>query len=309
MIRQPITQETRILLGVISVVLMVLSYTLLAHFRQTTAGREQQKIAVQKVEELSTLDDPTPAEIEDLQKWTRLAEQPDAIDRTIPTWSMLWKDGLVRACSVQGSFKKKEIWIIKDFTATAKRLLTGLILGAILSVVLGVLMGCFDPAEAFFMPPFALMAKVPATAVLPVFFVLVQINFKMYITVIIFGMVPTLAQAISASVRKDVPEELIYKAYTLGASQFELIYEVIFKQVLPRLMDAVRLQIGPALVLLVAAEWMVSGEGVGYRLRLFYQRTDMSVILVYVFILSIIGLIVDYGLIWLRRKVCPWFGQ
>jgi len=308
-IRQPITQKSRIGLGVASVLLMIMGYTSLAHFRQTKTRREQQEIAVQKVEELSALNDPSTAETEDLQKWTRLAEQPDAVDRTIPTWSMLWKDGLVRACSVQGSFKKKEIWIIEDFTATGKRLLTGLILGAILSVVLGVLMGCLDPVEAFFMPPFALMAKVPATAVLPVFFVLVQINFKMYITVIIFGMVPTLAQTISASVRKDVPEELIYKAYTLGASQLELIYEVIYKQILPRLMDALRLQIGPALVLLVAAEWMVSGEGVGYRLRLFYQRTDMSVILVYVFILSIIGLIADYGLIWLRRRVCPWFGE
>ncbi|MEM8736815.1 MAG: ABC transporter permease subunit, partial [Planctomycetota bacterium] len=170
-------------------------------------------------------------------------------------------------------------------------------------------MGCFDPVEAFLMPPFTFFSKVPATAVLPIFFVIVQINFSMYLAIIVFGMLPSLAQAISASVRKDVPDELIYKAYTLGASQFELIWNVIFKQVLPRILDAARLQIGPALVLLVAAEWMVAGEGIGYRLRLFYQRTDMTVVFVYVFILGLIGLATDYLLIWLRRRLCPWFGD
>ena len=131
----------------------------------------------------------------------------------------------------------------------------------------------------------------------------------MYVAIIVFGRLPSLAQSISASVRKDVPEELIFKAYTLGASSMELIWNVIFKQVLPRILDAIRLQIGPAVVLLVAAEWMVAGEGVGYRLRLFYQRTDMTIVFVYVFLLGILGLIADYGLIWLRRKLCPWFGD
>ena len=49
--------------------------------------------------------------------------------------------------------------------------------------------------------------------------------------------------------------------------------------------------------------------GVGYRLRLFYQRTDMTVVFVYVLLLGLIGLIADYALIWLRRKLCPWFGD
>ena len=309
MIRQPITRKTRIGLGIASVLTMLLGYTILAQLHQSKARREQQEIAIQKVEELASIEDPSPDQSKDLEKWSRLAEQPDAIDRTIPTWSMLYEDGLVRASTEQGNFKKKEIWILTDFAATAKRLIVGLVLGVLFSVVLGILMGCFDPVDAFFLPPLALLAKVPTTAVLPIFFALSHINFKMYIIMIIFAMAPTLAQAISATVRKDVPEELIFKAYTLGASQFELIYEVIFRQVLPRLLDAARLQIGPALVLLIAAEWMVAGEGIGYRLRMGYQRTDMTFVFVYVSILSITGLLVDYGLIWLRRKICPWFGE
>ena len=235
--------------------------------------------------------------------------QPDAIDLTVPTFPTLWEMGLKRASTPQGSFQRKEIWIVNDFKATATRLLVSLLIGVACSVALGILMGCADPVEAFFLPPFAFFSKIPATAVLPVFFVLVQIGFKMYVAIIAFGMLPTLAQSISQSVRKDVPVELIFKGLTLGASQFELIWDVIYKQVLPRILDAVRLQIGPALVLLVAAEWMVAGEGIGYRLRLFYIRTDMTVVFVYVILLGLLGLAADYSLIWLRRRLCPWFGD
>lgn len=332
MIRKPISFAWRLGLGIASVLVVLLAYTVLSSSRQSAARQEQRDVAQQRLDELQEERDQIESRLRAAEEAgdetviTRLQteltdndveadeeaetrDNPDKQDKTVPSWSMLIKDGLIRACTPQGSFKRKEVWITTDFSATGARLGTALLAGVLASVIVGLAMGCFDPAEAFFLPPFAFFSKVPATAVLPIFFVIIQINFSMYVAIIVFGMLPSLAQAISASVRKDVPEELIFKAYTLGASQFELIWNVIFKQVLPRILDAVRLQIGPALVLLVAAEWMVAGEGIGYRLRLFYQRTDMTVVFVYVFILGLIGLAADYGLIWLRRKLCPWFGD
>ena len=336
MIRQPIPRSWRIGLGIASAWLLILGYMALSQSRQQAARRHQQQVAEEKLADLETqrarlatrraeadksLDAPQREQAlarleseklaldKQLAQWSELRDHPDAIDLTIPTWSVLWRQGLVRASTPQGSFKRKETWLLVDFKATALRLVTALLVGVLASVTLGMLMGCYEPIESLCLPPLALFSKVPTTAVLPIFFVLVQINFKMYLALIAFGMLPTLAQSISASVRKDVPEELIFKAYTLGASQFELIWEVILRQIMPRILDAARLQIGPSLVLLVAAEWMVAGEGIGYRLRLFYQRTDMTVVFVYVLILGVVGMAVEYGLIWLRRKLCPWFGE
>jgi ABC-type nitrate/sulfonate/bicarbonate transport system permease component len=336
MIRQPIPRSWRIGLGIASIVLPILLYTLLSASRQAAKRREQQQRATRRLEEirqeLQGLERSREAalriedggerqqELDRLEanrqhleqqnaEQTRLSRRPDATDLTVPSWGLLYKDGLIRVCTARGPYVRKEIMLVSDFKVTAARLVTALLVGVAASVLLGLLMGCWDPVEAFFMPPFTFLSKVPATAVLPVFFVLVQINFRMYIAIIVFGMLPTLAQSISQSVRKDVPNELIFKAFTLGASQLELIWEVIYKQVLPRILDAARLQIGPALVLLVAAEWMVAGEGIGYQLRIFYQRTDMTVVFVYVLILGALGLAADYTLIWSRRKLCPWFGE
>ncbi len=311
MIRSPISRRSRLLLGIAGCVTLLAAYTALAEWRQATRRSEQRAVAVTEIASLAAIDDRSAKQQADLEKWQRIAEQPDAVDRSIPTWGVLYREGWVRATSEQGSFVRKEIWLLRDFFVSGRRLFVGLLLGIICSVVIGILMGCFDRIEAYLLPPFALLAKVPMTGAIPVFLILAGTGFEMYIAMILAGMVPTLAQGISANVRKDVPEELIYKAYTLGASRFELIYEVIYKQVLPRMIDAIRLQIGPAIVFLIAAEWMAGtgGEGIGYRLRIFYQRADMTVAYVYLFLLSLFGLFADYGLIWLRRKLCPWFGE
>ena len=66
---------------------------------------------------------------------------------------------------------------------------------------------------------------------------------------------------------QNYPNELRYKAYTLGASHAEVITTAIVPGVLPKVFDLAILMIGPALVYLIAAEQIVAGEGFGYRIR------------------------------------------
>ncbi len=326
-IRQPLARSWRIGLGVVSIVSLILAYGALAHFRQEQK-RELSREQLRRVQsqladvEKRLAEEPrSPSAATDAQQrlhgeQTRLqmlsarleADSKTAEDRTVPTWRSLYEDGLLRVLRPEG-LKVKKYWLWEDAVASFQRLALGMVLGVLISIAVGLAMGCYAPIEAILLPPLAFIAKIPPTAMLAVFFVLVGTGLEMYISMIAFGTLPTLAQTIYQSARADVPDELIYKADTLGASQFELMWCVIFRQILPRLLDAVRLQVGPAMVLLVAAEWMVAGEGFGYRLRLFFQRTDMTVVYVYLIVLGAAGLIIDQGLIALRRWLCPWFGD
>ena len=60
---------------------------------------------------------------------------------------------------------------------------------------------------------------------------------------------------------------------------------------------------------LLAAEWMVADAGFGYHLRIYYQRTDMTVVYVYLILLGLAGFLMDVSLTWARRKLCPWYGH
>lgn len=227
-------------------------------------------------------------------------------DTTIPTFSQL-KKGIIKI--VEPSRRSGEVWLLEDAKATFGRLFLGLLVGALAAVILGLLMGCFTPVESFFIPPLSTLAKLPATAMLTVFFVMVGTDTKMYIAMIAFGVLPTLAQTIYLSAKDDVPNELIYKSYTLGASHFDVVWNVIYKHIMPKMIDSIRLQIGPAMVFLIAAEMVMGNVGFGYRIRLQSRLLNMNVVYPYLAILAIFGYIMDYGLRFLLKKLCPWYAE
>jgi len=231
--------------------------------------------------------------------------QKNPNDKTIPNWTQL-KEGIGKATEVNR--RADERWVVVDAIATAKRLFLGLLFGVVGALVLGMLMGCFAVFEAFLYPPLALLAKIPPTAMLAVFFVVAGTDTEMYIAMIAFGVLPTLAQTVYLAV-KDVPDELQFKAYTLGASHAEVIWNVIFRQVLPKLLDSIRLQVGPAMVFLIAAEMVVGDVGFGYRIRIEFKKLNMNVVYPYLALLAAFGFGMDFGLNRLQRWLCPWYAK
>ncbi len=226
-------------------------------------------------------------------------------DTTIPSWGQL-ADGVEKAVEV--NHRSGERWVVVDIVASAQRLFLGLFFGVVGAIFVGLLMGCFAVFESFLLPPMQMLAKIPPTAALAVFFVLVGTDTEMFVAMIAFGVLPMLAQSVYLAVR-DVPDELLYKAYTLGASQAEIIWNIIVRSIMPRLIDAIRLQIGPAMVYLIAAEMVVGDVGFGYRIRLQSRLLNMNVVYPYLTILAGFGLAMDYLLKLTQRLSCPWYAR
>lgn len=202
-----------------------------------------------------------------------------------------------------------ETWLGQDLVATYGRLFLGLGLGVLLSIVIGIAMGAYPWVEAFFVPTISFFAKIPPTAMLAVYFVLFGTKTEMFVAMVGLSVFFTLAQSIYQAAKKDVTDHSVYKAYSLGASSPEVIYEVLWKQILPRVIEAIRLQIGPAMVFLIAAEYVVGDVGIGYRIRIQSRILNMNVVYIYLIILGGSGLLLDWALTWVRRKWCPWFGE
>ncbi|MCP4645452.1 MAG: ABC transporter permease subunit [bacterium] len=223
-------------------------------------------------------------------------------DRTIPSWTMM-AGGLGKCFEVNQ--RSDERWILVDAKATLGRLATGMLISVVGAVVLGVLMGVSGPVEAILYPPMAFAAKCVPTAMIAVFFAMLGTGNVMFVGMIVFGVLPTLTQTVFLAV-KEVPEELLFKSYTLGASRVEIIWNIILRHILPKLLDAVRLSIGPAMVYLIAAEMMVADAGFGYRIRLEMKKLRMDIVYPYIAMLAAFGFSVDFALIRLQRIVAPW---
>ncbi|MDD2717800.1 MAG: ABC transporter permease subunit [Candidatus Wallbacteria bacterium] len=201
-----------------------------------------------------------------------------------------------------------DVWLYEDLSATLSRLFSGLFISILISLCLAVGMGCFPTIEALLTPVVSILAKLTPTAMLAVFFVIFGTGTQMFVSMIVFGIVPSLTQSTYLAVKK-IPREFIDKAYTLGGSTFEVIWFVIVKQIFPVFLNNIRLSIGPAMVYLIAAEMLVGDVGFGYRIRIQSRLLAMNVVYLYLAVLAAFGYLMDYSLSRINQKLFSWFNQ
>jgi len=122
---------------------------------------------------------------------------------------------------------------------------------------------------------------------------------------IVIGTAPVMIRSTAQAV-VDLPTELIIKAQTLGASTWRLIIRVVVPQIMPKLVQAVRLGLVPAWIFLVSAEAIASTEGLGYRIFLVRRYLAMDIILPYVAWITLIAFLIDRFLLLASRRLFPW---
>ena len=100
--------------------------------------------------------------------------------------------------------------------------------------------------------------------------------------------------------------EQLVKAQTLGANTSQIMVRVLLPQIMPRLIDAVRLSLGTGWLFLIAAEAIAATDGLGYRIFLVRRYLAMDVILTYVAWITFLAFMMDLCLRWISRRAFPW---
>ena len=103
-----------------------------------------------------------------------------------------------------------------------------------------------------------------------------------------------------------LPIEQNVKAQTLGANTWQYIIRVALPQLLPRLLEGVRLSLGPAWLFLISAEAIAAESGLGYRIFLVRRYLAMDVIIPYVVWITLIAFLSDLALAAISRRAFPW---
>jgi NitT/TauT family transport system permease protein len=192
-----------------------------------------------------------------------------------------------------------------DTTASLMRLALGVGISAVLALVFGLLIGLLPYVRATLAGFVAVVSMIPPLAVLPILFIVFGLGELSKVVLIIIGILPFLIRDVSARVL-EIPREMIVKAETLGASTLVIALRVALPQMLPRLIQAVRLSLGPAWLFLIAAEAIASEQGLGYRIFLVRRFLAMDVILTYVIWITILAFAMDMLLRWVSRRFFPW---
>lgn len=184
----------------------------------------------------------------------------------------------------------------------------GFIISSLLAVPLGVLMGSFKVVQAAIEPLVNFIRYLPVTSMIPLLILWVGIGINEKIAVIIIG---TFFQQIVmvADTARQVPNELLSAAYTLGATRSQVVTRVLLPATLPGIMDTLRVTMGWAWTYLVVAELVGSSSGLGYMSMQAMRGLHADLIFVAILVIGILGMIMDLMFRWLKRQFMTWADQ
>ncbi|MBD1821370.1 nitrate ABC transporter permease [Cyanobacteria bacterium FACHB-DQ100] len=190
--------------------------------------------------------------------------------------------------------------------ASLQRVLTGFLLGSAIAIPIGVLIGLSEVVSKAVNPFIQLMRPVSPLAWLPLGLGLLKSSEGTALFVIAISSIwPTLINTKFGV--SSVSKDYLNVARTLGASRWRTIWKIILPAAAPSIVAGLRISIGISWLVIVAAEMIVGGTGIGSLVWAEWNNLSITSIITAIVIIGVTGLVLDQLLALLQTWVS--FGE
>jgi nitrate/nitrite transport system permease protein len=180
--------------------------------------------------------------------------------------------------------------------ASLQRVALGFGLAAAVGIPAGFLIGRFEFLSRMFNPLVSLLRPVSPLAWLPIgLLVFKGANPAAIWTIFICSIWPMVINT-AVGVQR-VPQDYMNVARVLNLSEWKIVTKILFPSVLPYMLTGVRLAVGTAWLVIVAAEMLTGGVGIGFWVWDEWNNLNVKNIIVAIFVIGIVGLVLEYALI------------
>ncbi|CAB3838283.1 nitrate ABC transporter permease [Achromobacter mucicolens] len=188
-----------------------------------------------------------------------------------------------------------------NLLASLERVAAGFGLAALVGIPVGFAIGRYAAVRAMFSPIVSLLRPVSPLAWLPLGLLLFKAANPAAIWAIficsIWPMIINTAVGVSR-----VPQDYLNVARVLNLSEWKVTTKVLLPAVLPYMLTGVRLSIGTAWLVIVAAEMLTGGTGIGFWLWDEWNNLKVEHIVIAIFVIGIVGLLLETLLVTLARR-------
>ena len=166
--------------------------------------------------------------------------------------------------------------------------LAGLLLGGSVGLVLGGVFGLFRPVDRLMDVTVEAIRPVPSIALIPIALLALGFGPGMEISIVAFSCTwPVLL--LTRSAIAGVAPELDEVASVLGLSFLQRVIKIVLPASFPRLIVALRLAFGIALVVAVTVEIAADPRGLGNAIMVAQQALQPAAMLAYLFWIGLLG--------------------
>ena len=180
--------------------------------------------------------------------------------------------------------------------ASLQRVALGFGLAALVGIPLGFVIGRFSFLSRMVNPLISLLRPVSPLAWLPIgLLVFKGANPAAIWTIFICSIWPMVINT-AVGVQR-VPQDYMNVARVLNLSEWKIATTILFPAVLPYLLTGVRLAVGTAWLVIVAAEMLTGGVGIGFWVWDEWNNLNVKNIIIAIFVIGIVGLLLEWALV------------
>jgi nitrate/nitrite transport system permease protein len=172
---------------------------------------------------------------------------------------------------------------------------------ALVGIPLGFMIGRFKFLSDMAAPIIAMLKPVSPLAWLPIGLLLFKAANPAAIYVIFVCSLWPMIVNTAVGVRQ-IPQDYLNVARVLNLSEWKVFTKILFPAVLPYMLTGVRLSIGVAWLVIVAAEMLTGGVGIGFWVWDEWNNLKVDHILIAIFVIGIVGLVLEQTLIFVARR-------
>ncbi|MDM0012921.1 nitrate ABC transporter permease [Variovorax sp. J22P168] len=180
--------------------------------------------------------------------------------------------------------------------SSLQRVALGFGLAAAVGIPAGFAIGRFKFLSRMFNPLISLLRPVSPLAWLPIGLLVFKGAHPAAIwTIFICSIWPMIINT-AVGVQR-VPSDYMNVARVLNLSEWKIFTRILFPAVLPYMLTGVRLAVGTAWLVIVAAEMLTGGVGIGFWVWDEWNNLNVSNIIIAIFVIGIVGLLLEFALI------------
>ena len=190
-----------------------------------------------------------------------------------------------------------------DIGISVTRVWVAFIASAVIAVPLGMLMSSYRAIGAASEPLIDFIRYLPVPALVPLTLIWLGIGEGSKIALLWIGTFFQLVLLVADDARR-VPKEFIETGLTLGANDRALLKDILFRAMLPNMVDSLRITLSWCWTYLIVAEIVASNSGIGYELWTARRYGKTPEVFAGIFSIGIIGLVSDQAIRFGHRR---WF--
>ena len=174
-------------------------------------------------------------------------------------------------------------------------------LAALVGIPLGFMIGRFQFLSGMLSPIISLLRPVSPLAWLPIGLYVFKETEPASLWVIFISSIWPIILNTAAGVSR-VPQDYLNVARVLNLSEWKIFTRILFPSVLPYMMTGIRLSMGVAWLVIVAAEMLTGGTGLGFWVWDEWNNLNVEHILIAIFIVGIVGLVLEQALVMIANR-------